>query len=266
MTKEQLKKRNEMLNKLIAKTKKEIPKFPEGHIRVVKKRKIAQYYLITEKADTQGKYLKKNQRKIAEEIAQKDYLKKLLKESERESKAITAFLNGMDGIRPEDVYDSLGDFRKILVSPSLVSDEEYASNWIKNISPNPAFYPEELIYDTKRGDIVRSKSEALLADMYYDMGIPYLYEYPLTLSNGKQKIPDFTLLKLPERKIIYHEHLGLLEDEDYLRNNLIKLQEYASSGIYPGNNLILTFETSYCPLNIKTIKNMIKEIWATQSF
>ena len=42
-----------------------------------------------------------------------------------------------------------------------------------------------------------------------------------------------------------------------MRNALEKLDEYRSSGIYPGKNLIFTYETQYSPFDIKGIRKMI---------
>lgn len=73
------------------------------------------------------------------------------------------------------------------------------------------------------------------------------------------KYPDFTLLKVKTREIIYHEHLGLLDDEEYRKANLAKLEEYRKNGIYQGKNLIITYEGTGCPLNIKEIRAYVQE-------
>lgn len=53
-----------------------------------------------------------------------------------------------------------------------------------------------------------------------------------------------------EKELIYHEHLGLLDEEKYRRDNLRKLNDYRKNGIYPGKNLIVTYETEGIYLNI----------------
>lgn len=108
---------------------------------------------------------------------------------------------------------------------------------------------------------MRSKSEAMIADMYYELGIPYRYECPIQLYNGKTKYPDFTLLRMPERKEIIHEHMGCLEEASYRRSNLMKIAEYSESNIYLGVNLILTFETDYLPFNRGSIRSMIIDLF-----
>ena len=92
------------------------------------------------------------------------------------------------------------------------------------------------------------------------MGVPYRYEAPLKLKNGKIRYPDFTILDIKNRKIYYHEHFGLMDDIEYVETNLIKLEEYKRSGIYPGKNLIITYEAEGCFLNIKDVRKMVVEI------
>ena len=63
------------------------------------------------------------------------------------------------------------------------------------------------------------------------------------------------------REEIYHEHLGMMDEEDYLNHNLAKIEEYRKNGIFIGKNLILTFESASCPLNIGDIRKSVKEIF-----
>ncbi len=81
------------------------------------------------------------------------------------------------------------------------------------------------------------------------------------MRNGKKKYPDFTLLKTSTREIVYHEHLGLLDDEEYREANFAKLEEYRKNGIEIGKNLILTYEAEGYYLNIKDIKKLVERIF-----
>ena len=109
--------------------------------------------------------------------------------------------------------------------------------------------------------MVRSKSELVFANMFVDLGIPFKYECPLRLSNGKVAYPDFTLLKKNTRQVYYHEHFGLLDDAEYRQNALRKLDAYRRSGVYIGKNLIITSETPECPLDIPALKKSFTEIF-----
>jgi hypothetical protein len=52
---------------------------------------------------------------------------------------------------------------------------------------------------------------------------------------------------------MYWEHLGMLDDDVYLEKALRKTMSYEHSGIFPGEDLILTFETKNIPLSPKQI-------------
>lgn len=250
-----------MLQKIISKITAELPGFPDGNLRIQKAHKKPQYFLVLDNSDTHGSYIKAQNQDLPRKLAQKNYYEKLLKEAKREEKAINSYLKGMEGKRPEEVFASMNKYRKELITPLLMSDEEYAKIWENEPYEKNPYHEEECIHPTEKGDLVRSKTEARIADMYYQLGIPYRYEAAVKLKNGKTKYPDFTLLKLPERSLIYHEHMGIMDDEGYRHNNLIKLQEYSESQIFTGVNLLLTFESDYAVLNLKDLKKNIKKIF-----
>ena len=62
--------------------------------------------------------------------------------------------------------------------------DQIAEEWQSKTFKTNSYKTENKIYDTRRGEKVRSKSEAIIADMLFEMGIPYHYEYPLRLRNG----------------------------------------------------------------------------------
>lgn len=249
--------RVKQLTDLISFIEEKIAKAPHGGLRISKSNGKVQYYLITDKGDPRGKYIRKENMKVASRLAKRDLYERTLKEAKREKRALDSYLRAMKGTPPEEVYDNLIDARKALVTPIILSDKEFARRWQEEEYQGNPYHPEEKIYETKRGDMVRSKSEAMIANMYFDLGIPYKYEYPLKLKNGQTKYPDFTTLEVSKRKVIYHEHMGLLENEEYRKANLLKISEYAKSGINLLNNLFITFETEYEPFNLQTIKKAI---------
>ena len=51
-----------------------------------------------------------------------------------------------------------------------------------------------------------------------------------------------------------------MDDEDYRKENMYKLDLYRANGIYPGKNLIFTYETADNPLDINGIRRMLKDI------
>jgi hypothetical protein len=267
---EELKERKEFLEKSLKEVNKSMTGLPEGKLRTVRQRNLFRYYEVTDPKDRVGKYIHVANIGKAKKLAHKDYYEKLKKQLSAELDQIEKMLQSYSkgalankGLpyTAENVYANLSEARKILVSPFIVNDEEYAKIW-ENMSYNGnTFREEEKIYGTKKEEMVRSKSEVLLADMFYDLGIPYRYECELNLKNGKRIFPDFTLLKKSTREEIYHEHLGMLDEEDYLNHNLMKIETYRRNGIFVGKNLILTFESASCPMNIGEIRKSMKEIF-----
>jgi hypothetical protein len=92
------------------------------------------------------------------------------------------------------------------------------------------FLEEGLIHRTERGDLVRSKSELVIADKLHARGIEYAYEQPLTVSEGRVRYPDFTIADHARGVTFYWEHLGLLEDPGYRARWELKRAEYVSRG------------------------------------
>lgn len=95
------------------------------------------------------------------------------------------------------------------------------------------FLEAGLIHRTERGDLVRSKSELVIADKLHARGLAYAYEQPLALVNGHVRYPDFTIADHARGVTFYWEHLGLLDDPGYLSRWHRKRQEYLTAGIRP---------------------------------
>ncbi len=256
----QLETRVVILKKAISKAERDQRTYPEGNLRVSVGNNRVRYYHVVQKGDTQGDYIPKENRKLAAALAQKDYNKHFLKAARCELSRIEKIMAWLSNDNADAVYDNLSENRRILVSPYIITDDAFAKMWQDTLfKPNP-YRPEYRVYDTRRGEKVRSKSEAIIADILYDLGIPYHYEKPIRLVNGKLRYPDFTLLQKIKREEIYLEHFGLLDDEEYRNSSLIKLDEYRNCGIYPGKNLLFTYETRSTPLDIKGIRDMLKDV------
>ncbi len=253
--------RIQLLKKAIKQAEKE-DSFPEGRLRISKTDGRVRYYEVNEKGDTSGKYLhKKEQLPRVKQLAQKEYNKKFLKMAGAEQKNLEKFLERYQKQLTEFSYEEISNERKQLVTPYILPDDLLAQKWLsKAFKPNP-YKPEKKIFATRRGDMVRSKSEAIIADMLYEMGIPYHYEFPLKMCNGEIKYPDFTLLNLKTREVVYFEHFGRMDDEDYRKRTMEKMDLYRTSGIYPGKNLMFTYETEENPIDIRGTRKMLSEVF-----
>lgn len=95
------------------------------------------------------------------------------------------------------------------------------------------FLEDRLIHRTRRGEVVRSKSEVIVADMLYSLNIDYEYEKELVASDGSSRLPDFTIDDHASGRKVFWEHLGMLSVRDYKAKWEKKLEWYAKHKIIP---------------------------------
>ena len=122
-------------------------------------------------------------------------------------------------------------------------------------------YPKNRSFESNRGDLVRSKSEKFIADKLYAAGIPYRYEEVITLENGYFASPDFTVLNKRTKEIYYIEHLGNLQDEQYLDENVRKLSRYYKSGSNFAGHLLITIENSRAEFDGSVMDPLIESLF-----
>ena len=68
-------------------------------------------------------------------------------------------------------------------------------------------------------------SEMLIADILYDLGIRFKYE-TILVSGRKLMYPDFEFIHPKERRIIWLEHQGLIDDPKYAVDAFEKQDNY----------------------------------------
>ncbi len=211
-----------------------------------------------------GRYLKKDEKNLAMEIAQRDYDIKVIKKAEERIKAIDAFIEKYQKTSLDSMYESINQCRRDLISSRIICDSEFIKQW------QAVKYEGKLIVDetreivTERGERVRSKSEKIIADKLYALGIPYRYEYPLVLEGNIKIYPDFTILRMPAREEVYLEHFGMMDEKDYVEGAIHKLNTYEKNGICIGVNLFITFETSKKALSTRALDRLIKKLFCEE--
>lgn len=231
---------------------------PEGSLRICSHGGRTQYYHRNDPKDFNGVYIKEKDVELAQKLAQKDYDKKVLASIEKELNATEKYLASIKEKCVEQIYDNLHKERKKLIVPVLQPEDAYIEKWQNLKYQGKEFKDGVPEFYSSKGERVRSKSEVIIADLLSKEGIPYRYEYPIYLKGFGKVHPDFMVLNIKERKEIYWEHLGMMDDPDYSENALQKIAAYEQNGIFPGENLILTYETRKCPINQKVIKLMIQ--------
>ena len=120
-------------------------------------------------------------------------------------------------------------------------------------------FQENLIHKTARGEMVRSKSELIIADALFHLNIDYIYEKPLTFQYQKSIYPDFTIFCF-SGGIILWEHLGMLDNLDYRMKWMRKKQLYIDNDFQIGKNLFLTWDLDGGRIDSQKIHQTANEI------
>ena len=245
------------LGRIIKESERRLKTAPPGSVYTMKHGKGYAFYVREKPSDRKGTYLHSAEHKTAVALIQKKYDRQVVAEAQKQIKTITRFLDSYEPDVLKNIYSATSDIRKANIHPVDIPNEEYAAQWQAYEFERKGFAEDMPEHFTNRGERVRSKSEVLIANTLDQAGIPYRYECPIVL-NGITFHPDFTVLRISDRKVYYWEHLGMMDDPEYCCDNLQKIRIYERNGIIPGINMIYTMETSQIPLNVAVINRMIE--------
>lgn len=252
----QLKKRIELLNSIAKNKKSSLQKAPPGNIRIVKSGKRTQYYLITKKGDTNGVYLPVKKKSLVIKIFQRQYDKKVCIELEKQLKILKRCYKAYKPEKIEQIYTMQKKGRREYIESVVLNQSKFVENWKNTYYEHKQNNSASLKISTSFGELMRSKSEVLIAEALYKKNVPFKYEYPISVKNYTVH-PDFYCLNVRTGKIIIWEHFGLLENSEYAAQTVQKLYDYQRAGFFPGKNLIISTESKEFPLNSQTIEEII---------
>lgn len=232
-------------------------KFPANHIRISHCNGTIQYYQVGKDIKNKnGVYIPKDDMDFVHQLAQKDYDEELLRLASKRLKQIQRITKDYEDFEFEQIYLSKSAHRQGLIKPYRPTWQQIMNKWLNQEYTGKGFDESAPVIYTDKGERVRSKSEKILADYFYHNDIPYLYEKPVHLSNNITIYPDFSFLSREKRKEIYWEHLGRMDDPAYVNSIIKKISTYEANGIYPGERLILTFETKEIYLSTNEIERL----------
>jgi hypothetical protein len=101
-------------------------------------------------------------------------------------------------------------------------------------------YAAHLVHRARNGDMLRSKSELVIANHLITVGLKYSYERPLEgLAAPGRLRPDFSFITDAGNVIVW-EHLGMLNRDDYRRGWDWKRAWYETNGYRLNENLFTT--------------------------
>ncbi len=254
-----LKEREDYLCQIKKEKERALQSVPEGSLRICSRDKKVHYYQRNNPKDFNGTYIREKDAELARQLAQKDYDWKVLRSIEKELEAIKKYTLECPAVSAEEIYEKMRRERQRLIHPIRETEEQYIARWQSIVYQGKEIGEDTPEIYTSKGERVRSKSEVIIADILHTEGIPYRYECPLQLRGGRIFHPDFTVLNVKKRKEIYWEHLGMMDDGNYVENALQKIALYEQNSIVAGDNLILTYETKKIPINPQMVRLKIEQ-------
>jgi len=248
------------INSEIAMLEKSIAKALQGNL-IQKKYRGKMHYC----RQIQGcpiEYLGCNKEELLAELAQKKYDEGVLKVRYYEKSLLLGFIDRCNKKKSyptiEQYWASFPEELKKYVSlGSSTTNEGFIQQWKNNTSNMKNKEPLGNYY-TLLGEHVRSKSEVIIADRLHNAGLNYYYELAYSPNMGADFcFPDFTILHPSTYEQWYWEHFGKMDDNQYSFSAMEKLRLFSIDGIYPGKNLIITFETSKEQLDVRYVDDLI---------
>jgi hypothetical protein len=163
-----------------------------------------------------------------------------------------------------------GDVRSLLKLSSAEHSETFRRLTNLFRDPKPVeyvgnFLEDWLIHRTARGELVRSKSEVIIANLLHGLDITYAYEQPFVGRDGSVRYPDFTIDDAETGQKVFLEHLGMMAEPAYRRRWQSKLNWYRAQGVLPteeggGESGVLVTTTEERGINSELIQQQLKKL------
>lgn len=115
-----------------------------------------------------------------------------------------------------------------------------------------SWYEEGRVHQALTGDMVRSKSEVIIANLLHERDVPFMYEQPLFASDGTFYLPDFTVMA--QGKQWFWEHLGRMDLPKYRQHWALKKAWYDRH--FPGQLLTTSESSTLSDAAAETIRTM----------
>lgn len=221
--------------KLFDKFNTELLSIGDGTLNVTSK--AGRHYYIEYNEGSQRGISKKMDRVY--QLARKEYLSKQIDILAEEIEMLSSRKPRIKTYKKIDMEEIIiKKYSMLDIERIIYSEKEY--EWYRNRASQNPYMKENLRYATESGLLTRSKSERFIGDFLEKKRQLYRYE-PKIYINGKVIYPDFMILR-PDGDVVIWEHLGLMDNAEYINRAMIKVQEYRNIGFVQHKNLICTYE------------------------
>lgn len=231
---------------------RELINLPEGRLYQLKSGERTYYYHIIGNGKSRIRKGITGNKNLVKQLARKEYLLWALKIQTKTIDRINRISTLMDfGYWQTALSEVSHRFPSIPAEVFLLGNQ-----YEPPTSRSASMFTAETIHRTQQGVKVRSKSELIIADMLEYQEIPYQYEVELPWDDY-YLCPDFTVVRPRDSKVIYWEHFGKTNDDEYLRKMDLKIVKYRNMGIKPWDNLMISYDRENGSLDLGIIRSMI---------
>ena len=250
-----------------AKAMKYLKTAPAGRLSLHRKNGHVYYYqnVVDRTGGLTKRYLNKKDKALISALAQKSYCEKITQNLSKKISLLNQLIQSYE-TDLDDVYEELSVEKRNFVIPIKPTFRQKIEAWQTEQITTYNEYPEALRFHTQRGELVRSKSELMIADYLYKNRelLDYRYEQELTLRDYRETItihPDFKIFNLKTGKIFYWEHAGKMDDMKYVNRFMRKIVLYSLNEFTIGKDVIITFEDSSHPLDTLQIRQALSILY-----
>lgn len=196
-------------------------------------------------------------------IKQKRYNMMMLKVLEKNLKLLKKIEGRFILYDPESIDELLKpvyrDYTGLVnKTPGITSSDEW-----KQINTRNRYKLPDDCNTTTDGVKTRSKSEVIVYGILKGYGLVIKFDVEITLKNeyGQNVIvsPDFIIL-CDDGSMIIIEHLGMLDNADYLEKALKKIHLYQINGYRLNENLFITADYSQGRINAQAIDELVRKM------
>ena len=156
------------------------------------------------------------------------------------------------------MYESLWNLKYVGCVPTIEIPKRARTIWVSNNTPvamNKNFFdslPNDANKDHPKppyyfynGIYYRSAAERSIAIFYTEAGIPFKYEPAVMLAGLRKPVfPDFVPYFRELDSCIFHEHFGMMNSSDYIRDSKIKFTNFVNAGLLQDLDYIFTYNDS----------------------
>lgn len=229
-----------------------------AHLAIYNRRGTNRFYKV--KDDGNRKYLSQKNDEELSKYLQNYYDLRVICKLREWNKTCTTMHEAL--INHDNFHEDIPPWIIAKVVPIAINSDKFAKDWEsggRRHNTGDDFFQIQ----TLRGDYVRSKSEALIANTLFLAGLHYRYEDPLQVGKITYH-PDFQIMHPLTCEIFYWEHFGKIDDPEYAQKLVDKIESYAEIGIISGLNFTTTYECYNKPLSMLTVNRNIELLFGVK--